>query len=127
MKKSIKTILIIEDNKDILEAVRLLLEDAGYKINTIVKKEEIVRISKKPQPDIILLDMLLSGMDGRDIINRLKKQPETKHIPIILNSAHPNAKNIWKEVGADDFIGKPFDIEELKEVIRKNLPTESKK
>src|SRR5690348_18165551 len=46
--------------------------------------------------DIILLDLLLSGVDGRDIITKLKQDKKTKHIPIILNSAHPNAKNIWR-------------------------------
>lgn len=113
MKKTTKTILIIDDNTDILEALQLLLEDAGYKVIITDNVESLDQVVMKHSPNIILMDLLLSGKDGRDIITKLKKEKMTKDIPIILNSAHPNAKNMWKASGADDFIAKPFDIDVL--------------
>lgn len=120
MKKEPKTILLVDDNTDILEAVELLLEDAGYKV-MIDTGETVTNLPKDNLPDIILMDLLLSGKDGRDIIRLLKSQPQTKHIPIILNSAHPQAKELWKNSQADDFIAKPFDIDDLLSVIQKHL------
>src|SRR6266480_3696669 len=98
-----KTVFLIEDNQDIAEAVQMLLEDAGFTV--IVPKDEnyLSHLSQNPLPDIILLDMLLSGVDGRDIITALRQEKRTKDIPVILTSAHPNAKNIWKQSGANEF------------------------
>src|SRR5689334_1803148 len=87
MKKQIK-ILLVDDNRDILEAVQLLLEDAGYTVLAVDNGEYLEHLDKH-LPDIILLDMLLSGKDGKELIKILKSQDVTKHIPIILNSAHP--------------------------------------
>jgi len=64
-------------------------------------------------PDILLLDMLLSGQNGREITKQLKSQDSTKYIPIILFSAYPSAEDDARRVGADDFIAKPFDIDVL--------------
>src|SRR5690348_1241200 len=113
MKNQNKTILLIEDNTDIAEAVQMLLEDEGFTVIVAENEEYLLHFKNNPLPDIILLDMLLSGIDGRDIITSLKSKKETKSIPTILMSAHPNAKNIWKESGANDFIAKPFDIDSL--------------
>jgi DNA-binding response OmpR family regulator len=64
-----------------------------------------------------LLDVLLSGKDGRTIARQLKSQEDTKHIPIIMFSAHPSAEQTAREAGADDFIAKPFEIDDLLEKI----------
>ncbi len=114
-------ILLVDDNRDILEAVQLLLEDAGYSVLAIDNGEYVEHLNKNPLPDIILLDMLLSGKDGTQLITKLKADQLTKNIPVILNSAHPQAKNMWKASGADDFISKPFDIDELLNIIEKHL------
>ncbi len=62
---------------------------------------------------MILLDVLLSGKDGREIVKYLKSQDETRYIPVIMFSAHPSAEETARKAGADDFIAKPFDIDEL--------------
>ncbi len=122
MKKTQKTILIVDDNIDILEALQLLLEDAGYKVVITENVDVLDQLVQKYKPNVILMDLLLSGKDGRDIIAKLKKNKVTKNIPVILNSAHPNAKNMWKASGADDFIAKPFDIDVLLSCIHDHLP-----
>jgi len=115
MEKRAKKILVVDDDPDILDALQLALEDAGYEVTTTEKGEyaENLRDTNGGLPDVIILDVLLSGKDGRIICQRLKSQEDTKHIPVLMMSAHPNAHQSSKAVGADDFLAKPFDIDEL--------------
>lgn len=117
----IKTILVVDDDPDILDALQFMLEDAGYSVKTTEKGEyaENLHDSNGGLPDVILLDVLLSGKDGRLICQKLKSQEETRHIPIIMMSAHNNARQSVASVGADDFIAKPFEAEELLEKLAK--------
>lgn len=114
-----KKLLVVDDDLDILDALRFALEDAGYEVTTTEKGEyaENLRDTNGGLPNVIILDVLLSGKDGRLICQKLKSQGETKHIPIIMISAHPNAKHSVQLVGADDFLAKPFDIDELLEKV----------
>ena len=115
MEQQAKKILVVDDDPDILDALRFLLEDAGYEVKTTEKGEyaENLPDTNGGLPDVIILDVLLSGKDGRLICQKLKSQEDTKLIPIIMISAHPNAKQSVKAVGADDFLAKPFDMDEL--------------
>ena len=115
MENRIKKILVVDDDPDILDAFQLMLEDAGYEVTTSEKGEyaENLHDTNGGLPNVIILDVLLSGKDGRIICQKLKSQDETKHIPIIMISAHPDAKQSVKAVGADDFLAKPFEMEEL--------------
>ena len=107
-------ILIVDDDLAILEALDIMLQDAGYETETSTKNGEYVDQSLKMQrPDLIVLDILLSGHDGRAICKKLKSREATRHIPVILVSAHPNAEKSAFEAGADDFLAKPFDIDDL--------------
>jgi DNA-binding response OmpR family regulator len=119
MEKRAKKILVVDDDPDILDALQLALEDAGYEVSITEKGEyaENLRDTNGGLPDVIILDILLSGKDGRIICQRLKSQEDTKHIPIVMMSAHPNAQQSVKAVGADDFLAKPFDVDELLEKI----------
>lgn len=122
MEQQVKQILVVDDDPDILEAIQFMLEDAGYEVTTSVKGEyaENLRDTNGGLPDVIVLDVLLSGKDGRLICQKLKSQQETKHIPIIMISAHPNAKQSVAAVGADDFVAKPFDMDDLLAKIAKH-------
>jgi|SRR5690348_9360369 len=104
-----KTILLIEDNAAIIDALGFLLEEEGYHVDLPARGVE-VQYLKEPFPDLILLDLLLSGMDGKIICQQLKCQEATRHIPIILMSANKNTPRIAREVGADDWIMKPFEM-----------------
>jgi DNA-binding response OmpR family regulator len=108
-------ILVVDDDPDILDAIAFTLEDAGYTVTTTEKGEyaENLHDTNGGLPNVIILDVLLSGKDGRTICKKLKSQKETKHIPVIMISAHPDAEKSTKEVGADDFLAKPFDIKNL--------------
>jgi CheY-like chemotaxis protein len=115
MTKWQKKILVIDDNPDILLALQAMLEDAGYNVEVSEQIQNIPLATRDASdlPDVLLLDMLLSGQDGRKITKQLKSQDSTKHIPIILFSAYPSAENEAHLAGANDFIAKPFDIDVL--------------
>jgi len=109
-----KRILVVDDDLAILEALDITLRDAGYETETSTKNGEYIERSLRRQlPDLMILDILLSGHDGRDICKKVKSREETKQIPVILISAHPNAEKTALEAGADDFLAKPFNIDDL--------------
>lgn len=117
-----KKILVIDDDVDILEALGEMLEMSGYEVET--SEKDGVYIDKRIEvfkPNLIILDVLLSGHDGRHICRRLKSQDKTKTIPIIMISAHPNAEKSALEAGANAFLPKPFEIDSLRDQIRLQL------
>ena len=113
MQSKQKKILVVDDEPDILEFLQIIFEDAGYLVDTTDKGEYLEKLNNGALPDVVLLDMLLSGKDGRDIVKHLKSQENTKHIPVIMFSAHPSAGQTALAAGADDFVEKPFDIDTL--------------
>jgi DNA-binding response OmpR family regulator len=113
MQSKRKKLLVVDDEPDILEFLQIILEEEGYEVLTSEKGEYLEQLHNGGLPDLILLDVLLSGKDGREIVKHLKSQEETKHIPIIMFSAHPNAEETAKKAGAEDFVAKPFDIDVL--------------
>ncbi len=119
-----RRILVVDDDPDILDAIRFTLEDEGYAITTTEKGEyaENLHDGNGGLPDLIILDVLLSGRDGRTICRHLKSRDDTKHIPIIMISAHPDAAESSAEVGADAFLAKPWDIDELLALIAHTMP-----
>ncbi len=112
MAEQRKNILLADDDDGILDVLTIMLESDGYNVNTTLIGEEVLEI-KGELPDLILLDISMAGVDGRDICRVLKNQDFTRHIPIILISANPDTEEIAREAGADDFISKPFDMDFL--------------
>lgn len=108
-----KKILVVDDNFDIVWVVELILKKYGFQVFSTLQGEEVISKAKKYHPQIILLDVFLSGVDGIEICNQLKSLPETKEIPVIMISAHANPDEVFKFCRADDFIAKPFDAIDL--------------
>lgn len=113
MQSIAKRILIVDDEPDILEFLQVVLEEEGYTVVTSDKAEYLEQLHNGGLPHLILVDVLLSGKDGREIVKYLKSQKETKAIPIIMFSAHPSAEQTALKAGAEDFLAKPFDIDVL--------------
>ncbi len=117
-------IVVVDDALEILEAMQYVLEDAGYSVRTSQRGEYAEHlIDSKKLPSLLILDMLLSGKDGRDICRELKENAVTKHMPIIMISAHPAARLSIKKVGADAFLPKPFDIDILLHTVKRFVYT----
>jgi DNA-binding response OmpR family regulator len=115
-----KKILIAEDDAGILEAMQIMLEDAGYEVMT-TEDGTTVQNMTDDLPDILLLDIWMSGIDGTVICRQWKSQDSTKHIPIILCSANRDTQRLAKACGADDFIAKPFEMTDFLNKVKKHL------
>jgi len=113
-----KKILITDDDEGVQDIFKLIFERAGYDV-TIYGEALSILQNKYTCPDLFLLDRQLSGQDGLQICRFLKNQKTTKNIPVIIVSASPGIEQLAKEAGADDFIEKPFQINELLTVVEK--------
>ncbi|MEO5650503.1 MAG: response regulator [Ginsengibacter sp.] len=108
-----KKVLVVDDNSDILWVVEIILKRYGFDVISTLKGEEVMSKTRMYNPQLILLDVFLSGIDGIEVCNTLKSTPETKDIPVIMFSAHTNLQDVMKFCKADDFVAKPFDSNEL--------------
>ena len=113
-----KKIMVADDDAGILDAMQIMLEDAGYEVEAIADGN-LVQEMKGDVPDLLLLDIWMSGIDGSAICRHLKSQTRTKHIPIILCSANKDTQKLAQESGADDFLAKPFEMNDLLDKVEK--------
>ncbi len=117
-----RRILVVDDNKDILEVVKMILENNGFEVLVTLKGEETFSKTEAFNPELILMDVFLSsGIDGREICKSLKSNPKTKEIPVIMFSAQTKMDDVSKICGADDFIEKPFAVKDLVGKINNHL------
>jgi CheY-like chemotaxis protein len=107
-----KNVMVVDDDKDILEVLKILLSNNGFNVIALSNGEDVYGNLAGPKPDVILLDINLGSMDGRDICKDLKTQSDTKDIPIVMFSANHNMRNQICPP-ANDFIEKPFDTDNL--------------
>ncbi|SEM59078.1 two-component system, OmpR family, response regulator MprA/putative two-component system response regulator [Mucilaginibacter gossypiicola] len=107
-----KKIMIADDDPGIVDAVEMLLEFEGYEVTSTVDGATVLDM-KDELPDLLLLDIWMSGEDGRDICKKLKQNELTKDIPVIMISASRDIRDSAMIAGADDFLAKPFDMDEL--------------
>lgn len=121
-----KRILVVDDEKDMVYAVTLQLEAAGYEVISAVDGKDGLEKARKEKPDLIILDLMLPGIDGYKICRMLKFDEKYKKIPIILFTARAQEadKKLGMEVGADAYITKLFEpkvlLEKIKELIGEN-------
>ena len=108
-----KRVLVIDDDSGIGEMLKTLLEFYGFDVDVTEKPDEAESIISEKDTDMVILDMLISGVNGTDVCRRLRKNENTAEIPILMMSALHDAGKKCKEAGADDFIAKPFEMEEL--------------
>jgi DNA-binding response OmpR family regulator len=109
-------ILVVEDDLDISQMLRLYFDSQGYEVLTVMRGNDALEMCRKKQPNVVVLDIMLPDMDGYDVCRELRGNLRTSHIPIIFltQKDERSDKIAGLELGADDYITKPFDIEELK-------------
>ena len=115
-----KRILVVDDSEAILDVVKITLEMAGCEVSTSLTGAYFQQM-EHTLPDLILLDVLLSGEDGGEICQRLKSDEQTRDIPVILLSAHAGLREKSERCVANDFLVKPFRLTELREMVKKYL------
>jgi len=108
-------ILVIDDDADLVRFVRMSLEREGYEVASALEGADGLRLALEQPPDLILLDVLLPDVDGLEVLGRLRVNPGTTSVPVVLLTARTDARDRVRglDLGADDYITKPFDIEEL--------------
>jgi len=127
-----KTVYIVEDEEDILELISINLMKAGYSTKKITRSSELFSALKLRKPDIILLDIMLPDIDGVEICKILKRDEKYSNIPVIMVTAKSDEIDVvlGLEIGADDYIIKPFSVRELsarvKAVLRRDTSSHKK-
>lgn len=122
MNKNLNRIFVVDDDPDIGMMLKLMLEYHGYNVMVTERAEKAEGIIQKEHFNLLIMDMLMSGINGTDICSRLKKDKANASLPVIMISAHPNAREICLGAGADEFMAKPFDMNELMLKIHTFLP-----
>jgi len=116
-----KRILAVDDNKDILEILKYILEESGYEVDTLSDGHFFFEKIHEHTPDLILLDVMLGDIDGRELCKDIKTQEETHDIPVIMISASHSVTNVRQKCAPDAFLAKPFDIKVLLHTVSEEL------
>jgi len=124
-------VLVIDDEEDILELVKYNLAKEGYRVTGVLSGEQALTKAKEEMPDVVLLDLMLPGLDGLEVCRRLKNNPATAQIPIVMLTAKGEDADIVTglELGADDYVTKPFSprvlLARIRAVLRRKRLEES--
>jgi two-component system phosphate regulon response regulator PhoB len=118
MKRSIH---VVEDNEDIRYIVEFFLSDSDYHVQVSASVAEFISSMDEPLPDLYLLDVMLPDGNGLEICRHIKENNLTKHIPVIIMSAHSNEEEVKRDSSANAFIAKPFDLTVLAACIEKQF------
>ena len=110
-----KTLLVADDEQDIVDLVAYNLTKEGFHVLTAADGLESLRMIRKHHPDIVILDWMMPAMDGLEVCRRLRQDPETSRLPVIMLTAKSDMvdKILGLEMGADDYVTKPFHVREL--------------
>ncbi len=121
MMKKDDYILICDDDEGIADVTKIILEEAGYLVTGCSNGDEVFIAIQKKLPKLIMIDLWMPGINGDEVTRQLKSDTKTKHIPIIIISANKDTLSISKAAGADDFLCKPFEINDLEAVAKKYM------
>ncbi len=118
-----RTVLIIEDEKLIIVSTQMVLEAAGFRVESAMNGEEGIAKARELSPSLILLDIMMPGIDGWETLTRLKRDAETSSIPVIIFTAREHSRGHQKstEMGAADYFRKPFEPDELIELVERHV------
>ena len=120
-----KKILIIDDEESIHLLYKEEFEEENYLVYSALSGEEGLKIFEKEEPDLVILDINMPGMDGIEVLRQMKQmRPD---IPVILSSAYPEYKQDLASWASDDYIVKSFNLDELKSAVKKHLNKSDKK
>jgi DNA-binding response OmpR family regulator len=116
-----KKILICDDDEGILEVCKIILQENGYKVIVSDNYDQICQFAIAQRPDLILMDLWMPGIGGKETTKILKKNISTSKIPVIIISASKSALKDTIEAGADECLQKPFNITDLEKAVAKYL------
>ena len=113
------TVLVVDDERPIRDILGTLFDDAGYQVVEAIHGGQALDLIEQARPDLIVSDVMMPVLNGAELCRRLKRQATTKQIPVILMSSA--GSHVAREAGADAFIEKPFNIDEMEALVRRWL------
>ena len=119
-----KKIMVVDDEESLRELVKVILEQEGFKVITAKSGQECLDKLKEVKPDLILLDMMMPGMSGRETCERIRENPETKDLRVVFLTVarfSEVGKDILSKMNVLDYITKPFDNEDLVKRVKRAL------
>jgi len=119
-----KTIMIVDDELHMVELEKAILEAEGFKTITAMNGDEALKLLEKNKPDMVLLDMMMPGMSGREVCEKIRKNPKTKSLKIIFVTVarfSEIGKDLLKNMNVSDYITKPFDNDDFVNRIKKAI------
>ena len=121
-----KSVLLVDDDESIIKTLRPVLLSHGYAVLTATSGEDGLQIAKRQKPDLVILDVILPGMKGREVCQKLKEDSETEKIPVVFLTAKDSPEDLEaeKEVGSAGHITKPVDVKKLVETIQNVMESE---
>ena len=121
-------VLIIDDEKLLVKSTCMALAHYGFEVKGALDGEEGLRAALDYKPDVVLLDIMMPGMDGWQVLEKLKQDPDTKNIPVVIFTAreYSNGKALGLKNGAADYVAKPFEPQELAAILEKQLKPRDK-
>lgn len=117
-----KKIMVVDDEESLLELMKAILESNNYEVTTALNGEECLEKLKKEKPDLVLLDMMMPGMSGREVCDRIRKDPRTKDLKVVFLTVAKFSevgKRTLTEMKVLDYITKPFDNRDVLKRVRK--------
>ncbi len=114
-----KKILVVDDEESIHLLYREELEEEGYEVHSAMNGEEALKMFDSLKPDLVILDINMPGMDGIEVLRQMKEKKPS--VPVILSSAYPEYKQDLASWASDDYIVKSFNLDDLKESVRRHL------
>ncbi|MCT2561881.1 response regulator [Chryseobacterium herbae] len=115
-----KKVVLIQDNEDILDIMDQVLKEEGFDVTSSLTTEPVEKI-EEIEPDLVIVDDNIRGQKkGSEVIEELKSDPVTEDVSAVLTSTSPDVPKKAKECNADDYIQKPFDIDHMIDVVKKN-------
>ena len=122
-----KRILVVEDNETILKLILFILENEGFRVQSTSRGDEALHLAKETHPDLVLMDVMMSPVNGYEVCRTLKSERDTRDIPVVLLSAKGQKKEQEEglNAGANAYMVKPFEPDELVEGLKKHLNSDS--
>jgi DNA-binding response OmpR family regulator len=115
-----KKILVIDDDQEYLKLIQEILNN-DYQVTLLSDGSDVINTIHRSQPDLILLDVMLGGIDGRDICRQIKNHRNMNSIPVVMITATNDVRDIFDDFVPDDFISKPFKMDQLLHIVKNQL------
>ena len=116
-----KCVLICDDDADILEVTKTILQLRGYKVETLMNCDDLLAKVEVIKPSVILMDLWIPDIGGGEATKLLKSNPATKHIPVVIFSANNDIEKVARNAGANGYLRKPFEIADLEKIIEEHI------